>query len=302
MAKSTKMVKRQLQLPVTTARDVGGIEMGVFANGTTFLTGRGLAAACGVVPSVVNQWANEFDANSGKERDQIIYEILEDQDYDGDTLFVKVMFNGQEVNAYPEVVCMAVLEYYAHHADRSNDHARHNLRVFQRAGLREFVYSNLGYDPTHKIPAEFQAYHDRVLLNRMPQGYFSCFSETHHIVMESIRHGLPVDSHTVPDGSVGIAWAKHWRDNNLEAKYGAREKYPHKYPDDHPQSVANDIIEANIYPLKALGEFRLWLESDYLPQLYPKYLQSKVKQRLLPPSRAELLIASLVPPQLEDGD
>lgn len=297
-SRSTKMVKRQLQLPVTAARDVGGIEMGVFADGTTFLTGRGLAAACGVVPSVVNQWANEFDINSGKERDEIIYEILEDQGYEGDDLFVKVILNGQEVNAFPEVVCMAVLEYYAHHAERGTEQAKHNLRLFQRAGLRTFVYSTLGYDPTNQVPAAFRAYHDRVLLNRMPSGFFSCFSETAHIVMESIRQGLQVDSHTVPDGSVGIAWAKYWKDNNLEAKYGPRDKYP----DDHPQSAANDFIEANVYPLSALGAFRLWLDREYLPQQYPRYLQNKVKQGALPPSRAELLIASLVPPQFDDGD
>jgi hypothetical protein len=116
--------------------------------------------------------------------------------------------------------------------------------------------------------------------------------------LESIRHGLTVDNHTVPDVSVGIAWAKYWKSNNLEAKHGPRKKYPHKYPDDHPQSAANNVIEPNIYPTAALVEFRTWLETDYLPRTYPRYLKSKQ----LPPSRAELLIASLVPPQLEDSD
>jgi hypothetical protein len=298
----SKMVKRQLQLAVATARSINGVEMGVFADGSSFLTGRGLAAVCGVVPSVVNQMANEFDANSGKPRDEAIHEILEEQGYEGEGLFFKTMFNGQEVNAYPEVVCMAVLEYYAHIADRSTEQARRSLRLFQRAGLRAFVYSNLGYDPTNQVPERFKSYHDRVLLNRMPNGYFSCFSETSHMILESIRAGLQVDDHTVPDISVGKAWSTHWTGHDLESRFGARVKYSHTYPDDYPQSAANDVIEAYTYPLAALGEFRLWLDREYLSTKYPKYLQTKVRQGVLPPSRAELLIASLVPPQFGSGD
>lgn len=302
MAKSPKMVRRQLQLDVATQRDVNGVEMGVFADGSSFLTGRGVAAVCGVVPSVINQMANEFNVNSGKPRDEAIRDILDDQGFDGEDLYVKTKFNGQEVNAYPEVVVMAFLEYYAHIADRGTEQARRSLRMFQRAGLRAFVYSTLGYDPAQQVPNAFKSYHDRLLRNRMPAGYFSCFSETHHIVMESIRHGLEVDSHTVPDGSVGTHWANHWRDAGLDRRYDERLKYPHTYPDDYPQSAANAIIEAWIYPLAALGEFRVWLEQEYLPKHYPKYLKNKVRQGALPPSRAELLIATLAPPQLTPGE
>ena len=37
-------------------------------------------------------------------------------------------------------------------------------------------------------------------------GWWSVFSETAHVVLNAIRNGLIVDSHTIPDISVGLAW------------------------------------------------------------------------------------------------
>jgi hypothetical protein len=297
-----KIVKRQLEMEALITRDLNGIEMGVLSDGTAFLTGRGLAAICGVAPSVVNEWANDFDPDATRGRDAAIARLIAARNYQGD-LFVKTKVPGQgAVNAYPEAVCTAVIEYYAFEAaipgretpDRNI--ALKNYRILAHAGLRAFVYTSLGYDPQRLISDPFRSYHDRLLLNTMPPGWFSVFSESAHIVLASIQAGLIVDSHTVPDGSVGQFWSKYWVDNDLASQYGERSKHPHVYPPDYPQSqVTPDVY---VYPIEALGVFRKWLVEVYLPEKYPAYLQRKVKLGALPASRAELLVDTLVPKQI----
>lgn len=295
-----KIVKKQLEMNALTVSSANDVEMGVLADGTSFLTGRGLATVCGVAPSVINQWANEYDADSQKPRDVAITRLIEQQKYEGDSLFYKTRFNGQEVNAYPEAVCMAVIEYYAFEADRKSEQALRSYRAFARAGLRAFVYTSLGYDPQRQIPDPFRSYYERHMLNKVPRGMFSCFSETAHIVLTSIQSGLQVDQHTVPDISVGQMWSKHWTENKLAEQFGERDKHPHIYPPDYPQSAVTP--EAFVYPIDSLGAFRAWLDSDYLPKKYPGYLQRKVKLGALPASRAELLLEALVPKELSEGD
>lgn len=274
-------------------------EMGVFEDGTVFLSGSGLAEMCGVERNTINRWANEFDANSGRKRDEALYGMLQARQYTGDSLFVKAKLRGQTVNAFPEPVCTAIIQYYAFDSDKPTAQARRSLQLFMQAGLRFYVYGVLGYDPTKVVPPEFQAYHARLLLNRIPSGYFSVLQETSRLVLEAIRHELIVDSRTIPDISVGQCWATYWKANGLRDQCGPRTKYPHKYPDDHPQAKANDYIEAWIYPNAARGLFHDWLDREYLPRQYPKYLRGKVKDKVLPPQKADLLIDALVPAQLE---
>ena len=278
---------------------LSGLEMGVMSDGTTFCTGRGLAAFCGVVPSVINQWANEYDEASIKKRDVIIRQKIREQNHEG-PIYVKHMFRGQEVNAYPEPVCMAVLEYYGFDADRKNEKAAHNFRLLARAGMRVFVYSTLGYDPTGHIPKSLQNYQKRLLANEIPRGYYSVFTETAHMMIPAIRAGLRCDQSTVPDISIGRIWSGHWEREKLADQFGERTKYKHVYPDDYAQSDANAM--AWVYPLKSLGEFRDWLDREYLPKKFHKYLKGKVGKGHLPASRAELIIDTVVPKQLTSGE
>lgn len=285
----------QLELRAIASRTLDGLEMGILEDGTSFLTGRGLAKACGVAPSVINQWANEYHPQSIKPRDVSLSQILMAHGYGSGPLYIRASMTGQaKVNAYPEKVCMAVLEYYAFIGDgQGSATAQGHFRLLARAGLRAFVYAQLGYDPDKVIPDRWRSYHERLLLNPMPVGYFSAFSETSHIVLAAIRAGLRVDSQTVPDISVGQLWSKHWTEVGLAARFGERGKYQHRYPDDYPQSAV--VPEAFVYPITALGEFRSWLEAEYLPKKYPAYIKSKVSQGKLPPSRAELLLAAVQP-------
>lgn len=269
-------------------REVDGIDMAVLDDGTPFLTGRGLAALAGIAPSVLIEW--NWSRDSQRPRDKKLTEILEAHAFTGESLFRRALNGQAEVHAYSDVVCIAVVEYYAF---EGREQARNALRRLAQRTLRDLIYSSVGYDPHGLIPGNWKHFHERLLLNPVPRGKFSVFREVADIIVSAIRAGLRVDHHTVPDGSVGRVWSAHWAKIAGDDKYGPRAKHPHVFPDDSPQSAAD--IDAWVYPLAALGEFRQWLQDVYLPEKYPRYIQSKVRSGALLASRAELLLAAVNP-------
>lgn len=288
MTKKVEQKQGALAL-VDRVRVVDQIEMGVMEDGTPFLTQRGLSRLCHVQPSVITEWAKAYDPDSKYKRDASVTQSLSDQGYDGD-LFHKLPDGS---HAYPDTVCMAVLKWYAFDAKAPNSKlAERNYHLLAGAGLRLFIYKAVGYDPSNKVPSKWREFHDRMQLNRVPDGYFSAFREISDMTIDAINAGLVMDSHTIPDGSVGSVWGRHWTANNLEEKYGARKLFPHRYPDYFPQAAANEFVKANIYPESALPEFKQWIREVYLPHKYPAYLESKVKQGALPPSSRDLLLAA----------
>jgi len=287
-----------LSLDVITSKTVDDLEMGVWNDGTAFMSGRALSLFCGVAFSTLFVFAGEWSKDSNRPRDIKLNELLAAQGYFEDHIYFETMVNGTKVYAFPDKVCMAALEYYAYEAGKyCTEQAKNNFRKMARKTLRDFIYLMVGYDPAKQVPDSWGQYHDRLLLNPVPVGYFSVFKETADIVVSAIREGLAVDEHTVPDISVGLVWADFWRSNNLAKTYGDRVKFPHKFPDYFPQAKGNSK-EANIYPIEALGEFRKWLHAVYLPEKFPKYIRGKAKQGALPVSSAELLIRAVEPPQL----
>lgn len=285
---------------VHTCKKIDDLEMGVLTNGTPFLTGRTLSKMCGVSPSSINDWGEDVPERGDRLRGGKMADLLAAQGFEGDRLFDKIPFEDQsEVNAYPDPVCMAFLEYYAFEAGRNcTEEAKTNYRVLARKSLQDFIYRSVGYDPLNVVPVIWQQYHDRLLLNPVPFGYFSVFKETADIIIASIREGLIVDDHTVPDISLGRTWSGYWKTNNFDTVYGFRAKYPHVYPEYFPQARANDVIDAFVYPVDALGEFRRWVQLEYLPKKYPNYLKKKVKDGAIPASHVELLLKSLETPTL----
>lgn len=286
-----------LSLSVTVAKEIDGIEMGVLNDGRAYLTGRALARLCGIAPSTV---INQGDRWLTGDRNNKLAQMLVAQGLDRRSLFEVVQIAGKKVHAYPDDVCMVFLEYYSFETPAPSDQARQTFRKVANAGLRLFVYHALGYDPAKRIPDVWRQFHDRLSLHATPLGYFSVFKECSEFVLAAIKGGLPSDEHTIPDISVGMAWSKHWDTEGLEAKHGPRRKADHNYPDYFPQALSNPqpIL---IYPVSALGEFRIWLLSSYVPDKFPKYLDAKVAKGILPASTAEILLQEVTPPQLGDG-
>ncbi len=120
---------------------------------------------------------------------------------------------------------------------------------------------------------------------------FSHFKEISDLMISAIQFGMTIDQHTMPDGSVGIMWAKHWNSNGLAQRHGERARHPHLFPDYWAQAAAE--IECWVYPLPALGDFKVWLQEVYLPEKYPAYIAKKTREGAIDASRATLLLSAL---------
>ena len=278
--------------------EIDGINMGVLPDGTPFLSARGVARLVGQAPSVIITLVNNWNEERDKPRGAKIASTLKENGVDASKIHVEVTLNGKRTHAIDDITCLAILDYYAFDSHTQNQNiARQNYRILARKSIRDFVYTSLGYDPAHIVPIEWKNFHDRMLLNEVPRGYFSIFKEIADLMVSSIRQGLVVDDHVVPDISVGQAWSKYWKEQELENKFGQNTSHPHVYPDYFPQAK-NGPVSAKIYPLAALGDFRTWFETVYLPKKFPNYLKGQVKKMTISPTSAELLLETVVPKEL----
>ena len=282
--------------------EINGIGMGVLKDGTPYLNQRGLARLCGVENAHIGTISSQWNEADQKPRIRTIKQTLSKMNVSYAAAHVEIPHKGIVHYCYPADVCLAVLEYYAFDAGPNcQQQARDNFRLLAGSKLRELIYSQVGYDPSQINAKRFEKWHERIALNYQsaPKGYFHVFNEAHTVFYELIQAGAEIGEHFVVDISIGQHWSKFWADKELDQAYGGRDKYPHRYPDDHPQSKSNPQ-ESWCYPLAALGEYREWLQNTYIEGgKFTNYLQGKVARGQLPPSVAQLAIDTLVPQAIE---
>lgn len=291
-----------LDLNVERQAEVNGLEMGVLSDGTPFLTGRALALLCGVHHRAIQDLTADWGEFIPKARVSAIRDILSARGLAFDKPYVQTWQKGSATFfAYPDAICLAVLEYYAFEASQtdqvSRDTAVKNYRALAGHALREFIYKQLGYDPNTNVPQQWRQFHDRVSLvyNAIPAAYFGIFKEIAEMIVTLGQAGVHIDDTFVPDISVGQHWAKHWAASFYDMHYGERIKFDHNYPAYFPQAASNPQ-EAWCYPEAALGEFRRWFRENYIGEgKFAKYLLQKVEQKKLPASFAQLAIAAYNP-------
>lgn len=289
-----------LDLQIAAEKEIDGVGMGVLSNGTPFLTLRGLARMCGVDSASIVRMTANWMAEPLKPRERKIRKLVREQGADDSLAFIAVQKDGIIQHAVPAAVCMAVLEYYAFEAKQAaTEQASKSYRTLARKGFVDFIYAQVGYNPTGSASIAWQQFHDRVGLSyhTVPDGYFSVFKEIADMLVTLIREGASLGNKFIPDISVGMAWAKFWKSESLEVIYGGRIQYEHNYPEYFPQSLSNPQ-PAYCYPDDALAEFRKWVREIYLPKQLPNYLNTKVKQGQLPAAKASAAIAAFKPKQI----
>lgn len=283
-----------LDLGVAKQIEIDGVGMGVLSDGTPFLTGRGLARLCGVTHAQIQRLSADWIDEAQKSRVKGIKDILLQRGVALDSPYVAIEQRSGTFHAYPDVVCLAILEYYAFDAATKQPEAQKNYRLLAGHALREFIYTQVGYDPDYKVPDAWRQFHDRVSLtyNSLPKGFFGIFKEMADMIVTLGQAGLQIDSKFVPDISVGRCWADHWSQHHLHEQFGDRCKFEHNYPHYFPQAKSNPQ-EPWCYPDAALGEFRRWLRDEYIGEgKFQNYITSKVKHNELPASFAQLAIAA----------
>lgn len=298
----SKEITPKLDLGIEADTEINGIGMGVLSDGTPYLNQRGLAALCGVKNAHIGTISSQWSEAPEKPRITAIKAILEKAGAALATPHIEVTHKRTVHYCYPAEVCLAVLEYYAFDAGANcQTEARDNFRILAGSKLRELIYSQVGYDPSGAKTHKFTKWHERIALNYQsaPRGFFHVFNEAHTIIYELIMAGAQIDDQFVVDISIGQHWSKHWIENLLEDQYGNRSKWPHNYPESHPQSKSNPQ-ESWCYPIAALPAYREWLQNTYIDGgKFAKYLKSKVSQGALAPSFAQLAISALSTRQIE---
>lgn len=266
-----------LDIGVEVERIVAGVEMGVLENGVSYLTQRGLAEMSGAARSTIQELTQEWHESQkvgvfSSKRMVWFREYLAERGYDEPQLFIEIRKDGSAQYAYPDVVCMAVIEYFAFEAQRTNPTALTNFRNLARFGLQRFIYEALGYTP----PDRWKYHHDRIsiLQGGAPEGHFIIFNEVSGMIIDLINADLAVNDKTIPDISVGKCWGDHWTKSGFDQVYGSRIKYEHNYPAYYPQAASNPQLPW-AYPNEALAEFRRWFRHDYLVTRFPRYILTK---------------------------
>lgn len=284
-----------LDLGIQKQVEIDGIGMGVLSDGTAFLTGRGIARLCGVAHRAIQDLSNEWLSGQSFSRVTNVKAILEAHGLPSGAPYVEIKQGNNVFFAYPDAVCLAMLEYYAFDAGSNvKEQAQKNYRLLAGKALRDFIYKHVGFDPENHISAPWRQFHDRVSLtyDSVPIGYFGVFKEISDMIVTLGQAGLHIDSSFVPDISVGQAWAKHWVASNLDGRFGSRQKFEHNYPDYFPQAESNPQ-EPWCYPELALGEFKRWMRENYVGEgKFERYIHDKVARKQLPPSFAQLAIGA----------
>ena len=293
------MEQKRLDLVPVKMKEVDNISMGVLPNGETFLSLQGLAKFCGVAPSSIIQLAQDWQKGEaqiktrGKQLIELIKEWTE-SDVVPLSLYVQVENNysiSDVTHAVPESIVMAITDYYAHYAQVTKPEAVKNYRRAAKFGLRKYIYERLDYKEQDRIGESWILLQERILNNESPKGYFTMFDEATTVIASLIKNNIVVDDSIMPDGSLGIHWAKYWKSENLESKYSSRIKIKHNFPESYRQLDP----EINAYPITALSEFRTWFQETYLPQKYPQYIKNKIKDG----RDISLLLSAVLPPSVE---
>jgi hypothetical protein len=287
--------QQSLPLGITRQVEIDGVGMGVLSDGTAFLTGRGLSRLCGIGHAQIQRLSADWIEGASKQRIDTIKDLLRQRGIPpAERPYIPLEQRSGVFFAYPDFVCLAILEYYAFEADTPQQEARKNFRLLAGAALREFIYREVGYDPNNSVPDVWKQFHDRVSLtyNAVPKGYFGIFKEMADMIVTLGQSGLHIDSKFVPDISVGQHWSKYWTENNLAERYAERRKFEHNYPDYFPQSPSNPQ-DSWCYPEIALGEFRKWLREVYIGEgKFAKYITGQAEKRMIPVTFAQLAIAA----------
>ena len=128
-------------------------------------------------------------------RSGFLKEYLFSRGYDEPKLFIEILKDNSSHYAYPDVVCTAIIEFFAFEAQKTNATALKNYRRLAGYGLQRFIYDALNYVPEDK----WRYFNDRVsiLKDSAPEGYFIVFNEVTGLAVDLINSGLSVNDKTI---------------------------------------------------------------------------------------------------------
>lgn len=104
----------QLDLFIDKQKEINGVGMGVLSDGTAFLSGRGLARLCGIANPRIVELGQNWNLPAPNALTAGVKKILDGKGLSVDKPYIEIKeAGGNPFYAYSDVVCLAVLEYYA---------------------------------------------------------------------------------------------------------------------------------------------------------------------------------------------
>jgi hypothetical protein len=153
--------KASFDLYVDKQTEIQGIGVGVLSDSTPFLTQRGLARLCGVQNTHIGTIGTEWDEEIKKPRITKIKNLLSARGQTPPVPYYDMSEQQRQLYAYPDYICLAILEYYAFEAGSNvKPEALQNFRKLAGTALREFIYTQLGYSPTARVPDSWSLFHE----------------------------------------------------------------------------------------------------------------------------------------------
>lgn len=139
-------------------------------------------------------------------------------------------------------------------------------------------------------PAKLPYHLERHMLNfhKIPTGYFSVLQEmTNRLTAPMEAHGYRLQDKLMPDIPQAKMLCKMLRE-----KHGidttTLNKYIHTFPDGRE-------VQANLYPVKYLGEFHTMMAEEWMPLKAPEYFKKRDPSALLALDKMLMLSASVKP-------
>lgn len=102
---------------------------------------------------------------------------------------------------------------------------------------------------------------------KLPSGTWCIFEEIGKLMRDLEAKKIHLHDKATIDISIGRAWCCYLRNEGYEVDF---EQYIHCYPDKRGERLAN------VYPFELLGKFRQWLQDNYIPDKFPKYITKYV--------------------------
>lgn len=133
--------------------------------------------------------------------------------------------------------------------------------------VSEWVYdwTSGSHQPT-KMPFHLERH--MINLHKIPNGYFSVLQEmTNALVAPLEAQGYRLPDNLMPDISHGKMLCKHLRDK-LHIDTDSLPTYTHTFPDGRE-------VDAKLYPVQYLGEFRVLLSEIWMPQKAAEYFKTR---------------------------
>lgn len=107
---------------------------------------------------------------------------------------------------------------------------------------------------------------------RIPPDYFSMLNEIYLLLLYQIDDaGIAIPSSVVPDISTGKMFSSFLRDKGIDVD--DFPTYKHHFPDGR-------VVDARLYPIIYLGQFRAWLNEVWLPKKAIPYFTKRFSKAL----------------------